>query len=337
MNRILVLTQKRDDAIWIVDWKTIKYLNDINPNKYIFFSIKEKWTKRMEITINYIYNIFKLVILCLKYKKIYFSRQNPYVIFIKILYPRKKIYMKVHHIDKHWADNLIWKLVLKLPNYLIWISKFTQKQIIDFWINAKKVFLNYNWISEEFYTEKIDKFTDYPYILYVWSEHPRKNLWNLLKAFSNVIKKYPKLKLIKIGKESNKENLKQTDKFIMKYNLSKNIILKREYINNEDLRKFYSNAVCYVSVSKLEWFWLTVPEAMSCWCPVVVSDIWPFREIVWDSQILVDYNNVKKIEYSIIKYLSNKKFRESSAYKALKVRGRFIWGKNIEELDKILN
>lgn len=332
-NKILFVSQKRNDAIWIVDNSVKNELLLISWD-ITFLELSEKWNTKLQIFINYIINILKLLVNTIWYNKIYFSWENPYVIFIKIFFPWKKNYMCVMHVEDYWWKSIIWKLIFKSVNKFIVISEFTKNQLLEYWIKSDNIFVNYLWISKDYYPEKIDNFKSFKYILYVWTELERKNIKNLLIAFSEVIKKFPNLKLVKIWKSYTwYEN---TDYYIKKLWLENNIVLKREYISDTDLRKYYSNSICYISVATLEWFWMTVPESMSCWCPVVVSDIWPFNEIVWNSQIVVDPYNIIDISAWIVKYLEDNDFRNKMVEEWIINSKRFNWKNNANILINIL-
>lgn len=333
-NKILFVLQKRNDAIWIVDNSVINELLKVNHN-FEFFYLKEKWYKKYEIIWNYIFNIVSLLLKSIIYNKIYFSWENPYVIFVKFFFPWKKIYMCVMHVEDYWGKTLIWKLIFKSVSKFIVISEFTKNQLLEYWIKSDNIFVNYLWISSNYYPENISNFTDFDFILYVWTELERKNIKNLLLAFNEVIKKYPKLKLIKIWKPVIWKET--TDNLVNELWLKDNIIFKREFISEFELRKYYSNSICYISVATLEWFWMTVPEAMSCWCPVVVSDIWPFNEIVLKSQVIVNPYDIKSIKEWILKYINDKDFRNKMIDEWLINSKRFNWKTNANKIINILN
>lgn len=331
MKKILFITQKRNDAIWIVDESVKKELKNLEHN-FDFLEIHEKWKSNLKVIINYIKNFFLLRKKCFKYDTLYFTWENPYAIFVRMLYWRKKIVMTVHHVEDYWGNSIVWKLMIKCTDKFIAISNFTKDQLI--WIGAKEenIFVNYNWISDIYYPEPVENFTGYPYILYVWTEVPRKNTDLLLEIFSEVYKKYPKLKLVKIWKAWSEEDKQRFDNKVKELKLEDCIVVKRNFVEDDELRKWYSNALCYISLSKLEWFWLTIPEAMACWCPVIASDIWPFREICGDDEILVNLVGRESIIESIKKYVKEMEFRKEQSKKWIICAKKFNWVKNAKEL-----
>ena len=335
MKKILFITQKRSDAIWIVDESVKKELKKIN-HPFDFLEIHEKWKWTREVIKNYIRNIFLLRRKCFKYDKIYFTRENPYGIFVRMIYRRKYIVMTIHHVEDYRWKTIVWKLIFKTTNLFIAISEFTKSQLVELWVNKDKILVNYNWISDIYYPEPIKDFTEYPYILYVWTEVPRKNTSLLLEIFSEVHKQHPELKLVKIWKPWTEEDKIIFDNKIRELKLEDSVVIKRNYIEDNELRKWYSNAICYISLSKLEWFWLTIPEAMACWCPVIASDIWPFREICDNEDLIVNHQNKEDIISKIIKYVSDEKYRKDLSNYWKSRYSQFNWWKNIKNLINLM-
>jgi len=167
MKKILYITQKRNDAIWIVDNSVKKELKNIT-HPFDFLEIHEKWKWTFNVIKNYIRNIFLLRKKCFKYDKVYFTWENPYWIFVRMIYWRKYIVMTIHHVEDYWWKTIVWKLIFKTTNLFIAISEFTKSQLVELWVNKDKILVNYNWISDIYYPEPIKDFTEYPYILYVW-------------------------------------------------------------------------------------------------------------------------------------------------------------------------
>ena len=146
MKKILFITQKRKDAIWIVDESVKKELKNFN-HHFDFLEIHEKWKWTFNVIKNYIKNIFLLQKKCFKYDKVYFTRENPYWIFVRMIYWRKYIVMTIHHVEDYWWKTIVWKLIFRTTNLFIAISEFTKSQLVALWVNEDKIKVNYNWIS----------------------------------------------------------------------------------------------------------------------------------------------------------------------------------------------
>jgi len=238
--------------------------------------------------------------------------------------------------DGYWGNKFTTKMILKSCNKFVSISQFTKDQIISWNINPDNVFVNYIWVDEKYYPQKIENFQKFKYILYVWDEYPRKNMKWILGAFAMLVKKYPDLKLIKVWRAQNPQDREITDKLVSDLKLEKNIIFKREFVSTDDLRLYFSNAECLLLISFLEWFGMSVPEAMACGCPVVVSDRAPMTELVQNQQIRVDPEDVDNIFHWIDKILSDENLKREMSAQALKLAQNFDRAKASLDLNSFL-
>lgn len=332
MEKILFITQDRSDAIWITDKNIIKELKKHKHN-FDFLVIRKKWSGAINIIFNYFYNIFLIVFKSFKYKRVFFTWQNPYVIFLRLIYWGKFIIMTVHHVEDYWWKSFVWKLIFKSVDRFIAISNFTKKQLINHWVNWVDILVNYNWIGDIFYYEKDNDLEKLNYILYIWTEVKRKNFETLLLAFRDIIKNFPDVKLMKIWASWDKSQEEKINNMVVELGIEDSVVIDRKRKTDWEIRRYYSNSLIYVSLSNLEWFWLTIPEAMACKCPVIASGIDPFREILWEMKYaIVDQNDIESVKLKIEKYLWDKSFREKMWLEWKKLSRKFSWEKNVETL-----
>jgi glycosyltransferase involved in cell wall biosynthesis len=110
----------------------------------------------------------------------------------------------------------------------------------------------------------------------------------------------------------------------------------RDFIPDENLRKLYSNAICTVLVSTLEGFGLTIPEAMACACPVIVSNQMPHMELVGNNQVAVDPLNIDSVYNGILRIIEDTNLRNLNKQKALERAKLFNWDKCVDDIKKLL-
>jgi len=114
------------------------------------------------------------------------------------------------------------------------------------------------------------------YFLYVGNAYPHKNLDVLLRA----VRDMNDVKLVLVGKDDYfYKRMKQTD--IVK-SLNGKIIFKTN-VSDTELKTLYRNAQAFVFPSLMEGFGLPALEAIANNCPVIVSDIPVFHEILKNS------------------------------------------------------
>jgi len=173
-----------------------------------------------------------------------------------------------------------------------------------------------------------------PYILFVGSEHPRKNLDTLLKAFSLLKKRgeFEGLKLLKVGKAGGGEAdfRKQTLRKVRELGLESEVIFT-DFVPTSDLPLYYSHAECFVFPSLYEGFGFPPLEAMACGCPVVVSNVTSLPEIVGDAGLGVPPLDAEALAGAISAILKDAKLREELKLKGMSRARRFSWERAAQE------
>lgn len=225
-------------------------------------------------------------------------------------------------------------VLLKKALKIITVSNFSKQDIIKtFNINPDKIEIVYNAVSSEFQEyskEDFEKNKYGDYILAVASFlSPRKNICNVIKAFNKL--QVQDLKLIIVGaelKHFSDQNMLQEIK------LNKNII-PTGYIDDKTLANFYKNAKLLVFPSLYEGFGIPPIEAMSCGCPVVVSNVASLPEVCADAACYVDPYNVDDIADSINKILMNNELRNEMIQKGYQRQAEFSWESSARKLIEI--
>ncbi len=141
-----------------------------------------------------------------------------------------------------------------------------------------------------------------PFLLYVGSFEPRKNLPGILKAFAKVRKAGFAHKLVLVGKEEGKNRLPHV--LIRKLHLKDHIELKG-YVSEEEKGALLQKAALLIWPSFYEGFGLPILEAMASGTPVVTSNSSAMREVAGDAAILVDPHDHDQIADGAIKILSS--------------------------------
>lgn len=219
---------------------------------------------------------------------------------------------------------------------IIATSQKTKKDLIGYLgIPEEKIRVIYEGIDHSIFKPiQGPKLIPYPYILYVGSEHPRKNLARLLKAFKKIKeeKKFQDLKFVKVGKAGGREAdfRKQTLDVIRDLQLEKEVIFT-EFVPESDLPAYYSAAECLVFPSLFEGFGFPPLEAMACGCPVIASNHSSVPEIVGDAGLLIDPHSVDDIFRAIREVLSDELLRKELSEKGIKRASQFSWKKAAKE------
>lgn len=117
-----------------------------------------------------------------------------------------------------------------------------------------------------------------PYLLFVGTIEPRKNLPTLLRAYDELLRATPhRPKLILCGGNGWKND--EVYRLVDELKLTE-MVRFLGYVGDEDLPALYSAADCFLYPSVYEGFGLPPLEAMACGTPVITSDASSLPEVV---------------------------------------------------------
>jgi len=156
-----------------------------------------------------------------------------------------------------------------------------------------------------------------PYILFVSSLKPSKNVEGLITAFRKLPNSY---QLVIVGKKAWMYD--QIFKLVNDLQL-KNRVIFTDYLPTAEVPILMSMSECFVLPSFHEGFALPAIEAMSCGTPVVVSNVANLPEIAGDAVIYIDPHNPKSIGDGINRAIGPK--RASYVAAGLKRVKLFSW------------
>ncbi|MCY0909797.1 MAG: glycosyltransferase family 1 protein [Sulfobacillus thermotolerans] len=162
-----------------------------------------------------------------------------------------------------------------------------------------------------------------PYLLYLGSAEPHKNLPRLLEAFRLVASDYPDLSLYLGGRWQQRDQA-GLDKVIDDLKLRDRVKILG-YVHPEDKPSLLANATAFVFVSTAEGFGLPILEAMASGVPVVASDIPVFREIATDAALFVNPSDVAHLAKGLQQILADQSLRDDFARRGLRDIESLTW------------
>jgi len=239
------------------------------------------------------------------------------------------------------------KYAIKHSDKIITPSLATKEEILkrNWNVDEKKIEVVYEGVSEEFYPkseEEIDKIRKKyeigknPYLLFVSTIQPRKNIPNMIRAFSQFISENKDMKntlLLIVGKKG--WDYEESLEAPQKYGVEKNVkFLGR--IPEEDLPILYSGAKGYINVSFEEGFGLPLLESMACGIPSVVSNIPAHKEVGDYLPIYVDPNNIENIKDGIFEIMTRSFDKKDFIERSKNFSWKNTAEKTLEVLEKTL-
>jgi len=219
------------------------------------------------------------------------------------------------------------------------VSEFSKQDIIhNYKTPAEKIDVVYNGVKEIFKPVSADiametrnKFTGgIEYFLYTGSIHPRKNLKNLLKAFS-IFKKRQKssLKLVLAGRLAWKYDSFLED--LKKYKYRADVVMLG-YLTEPDLALVMASAYAMVYPSFFEGFGVPVLEAMMCQVPVITSSHSSMEEIAGDAALYAEPGNFEEIAEKMMRLYKDENLRKQLIEKGSVVAAQYSWKRTAELL-----
>jgi len=176
-----------------------------------------------------------------------------------------------------------------------------------------------------------------PYILYVGTIEPRKNLPRLVLAFANLKKRGLPHKLVIVGQSG--WHTEPIYAEIERLGLKSEVIFTG-YVPFEDLPAIYTMAEAMAFPSLYEGFGLPVIEAMACGTPVVTSRSSSLIEVAGDAGLLVDPLSVEELEDALHRVLNDPALRADMRHMGLERASNLTWEHTaqatLEVYDKVL-
>jgi glycosyltransferase involved in cell wall biosynthesis len=167
-----------------------------------------------------------------------------------------------------------------------------------------------------------------PFVLYVGTIEPRKNLTRLVAAFAQARRQCADLELVLVGQLGWKYS--SLLKAIEDLNLGQTV-RRLGYVPNDDLPALYNLARVLAFPSLYEGFGLPVVEAMACGTPVLTSNGSSLAEIAANASYLIDPLAVDDIAHGLVCLATDDDLRARLRAAGLARSAQFSWQRAAEE------
>ncbi len=168
-----------------------------------------------------------------------------------------------------------------------------------------------------------------PYVLFVGSIQPRKNLEGLVGAWHQVKDTFKDTWLVVAGEAGRVFRPAQFD--------AGERIRFLKYVSDEDLAGLYARAELLVLPSFDEGFGVPALEAMACGTPVIASNGGALPEVVGEAGLIFSLEKPATLAESIERCLSDETLRTSLMDKGLTRAKGFSWQNTADAIWKTLN
>ena len=165
-----------------------------------------------------------------------------------------------------------------------------------------------------------------PYLLFVGTIEPRKNLERLIEAWYSIdsLDRH-NAKLVIVGATG-----WMVDDMINR-SVVDHLIEFKGFVDDDELAGLMSGAMAFVYPSLYEGFGLPVLEAMAQGIPVLTSDRGATREVADNAAILIDPESVSSIRDGLIRLLKDDALRSELSRRGVERAASFSWERTAQD------
>ncbi len=242
----------------------------------------------------------------------------------------KKFHKKQYHFYK-----IILKYVLRSVQMVITPSMYTKELVHEYYrledSKVQNIPLAIDSISIKKSTADQQRL---PYILYVGRINEMKNVIQVIRSFK-IVSKSLDLELVVVGDDEIRFNQLLFEAKCDENTKSK--IFFYQNVTNGEKYQLMKNASAFVYPTLFEGFGFPPLEAMSCGCPVIVSENSSLPEVCGDAAYYVNQEDENEIARGIIEVLSNKNLKSQLRARGFERVHLYSWEKTIYNHLSIIN
>ncbi len=173
-----------------------------------------------------------------------------------------------------------------------------------------------------------------PFIFWVGTAEPRKNLSGLMQAFALLEPELrAKFQILVLGKMQNAEIAALT-RNATGFGLSRDDVVFAGYVSDDDLALLYNMCQVLVFPSLQEGFGLPALEAMQCGAPVIASNNSSLPEVIGLQEAMFDPHSPGAIASKLKRILLDDSFRKTLIAHNLRYAQRFSWDESAKRAIK---
>lgn len=247
-------------------------------------------------------------------------------------------YPEMHPVERVRAMDKYFQPGLERASLILTDSEFVKRELMDvFGVKPERIRPVLLGVEALFHPRSADETRTVldahdlihgQYLLAVGTLEPRKNLAVALRAFMQLApalrKRFP---LVLVGMKGwHTSALEQQIAPL----IAAGEIRQLGYLPREDLAKIIAGATTLIYPSIYEGFGLPPLEAMACGVPVIVSNVSSLPEVVGDTGLLIDPQDVEGLADAIERLVNAPEIRQELSQRALQRSTIFTWSRCVE-------
>jgi len=236
---------------------------------------------------------------------------------------------------KYWGYKIIFNNTIRRAKLIFADSNYVKQALIkQYQIKPEKIVVTYLGVEKKFSTKKKKNlFKKYgitkPYLLYVGSVYPHKNIERLIEAVKEARNKLKNISLVIVcARNVFEQRLKSKIKTMN----AQPYIKLTGFVSDKDLAILYHQSEAFVFPSLSEGFGLPGLEAMACGCPVVSSNATCLPEIYGNAVLYFNPLKTTDIAQKIVKIVGDTELRKNLIKKGHQQVKKYSWQKMAKEI-----
>ena len=271
----------------------------------------------------------------------------PVAVLIKMFYPDKRLILITHGIEVWGKLTALKRQLLQDADEIITVSDFTRNKLLEKKVNPKKIKILHNTIDPYFdYPDNFEKpdFLKSRYsidknekiiltVCRISSAEKYKGYDKVIEALPEVLKIFPKIKYILVGKYDEFERKRIMEK-IDRLSLENNVILTG-FIPDSELQAHYLLADVFAMPSSGEGFGIVFLEAIACGLSVIMGNRDGSKEILSKIEIGLSVNpdDIHELSSAIITLLNREIYdKEINASRTMELFGFDVFRSQVKQL-----
>jgi glycosyltransferase involved in cell wall biosynthesis len=264
---------------------------------------------------------------------------------LPLIHPRRSV-VTIHDVAwKYFPKSFTWfmrnflewstKFAVKNASNIIAVSESTKRDLVKFYgVDGKKTsVIHHGYERQDKSEEKKEiRIIQQPYILFLSTLQPRKNLIGLIEAFKDLKKENPEIphKLVVVGRPGWK-----FEKILEDINRNKDIVTYLNHVSDVERFNILAKADLLVLPSFYEGFGMQILEAFEMDVPVATSKVSSMPEVAGEAAVYFDPHNKAEMKNAIKSVLLDKSLADKLRQKGRERLKEFSWQKCAEQTLKV--
>ena len=175
-----------------------------------------------------------------------------------------------------------------------------------------------------------------PYILSLATLEVRKNMEQVVRSFVRYLDQNPQCDLHLVLSGMSGWKLERLESALATAEKWRDRIILTGFVDDADLSALYSDALCFLYLSRYEGFGLPPLEAMACGTPVITSNNSSLPEVVGTAGVTLDPDDIEAVARAIADMVGSPGFRDRYSQLALERARLFSWDRCAEIVEQKL-